>query len=223
MNTKEIERFLQADIVCRGVFQEIFSAGTQPRQQRLLVCNTDESTKPGQHWIAIHVDDNGHGEYFDSFWRAPDEHFEAYMNRHCTRWTFNREQLQSIISSSCGYHCCVFCMLSCRRVEMTRIVNMFTTDTAFNYFIAHSFVCTESFLKEPPAFSTHNTRFSDHSHLIIQRKHFSTVFYIKHMSDRSLSHLITNLESTLVCSSSRRSVHSRWPVDELVYSYTVRE
>ena len=53
MNTREIERFLEADIVSRGVFQGVFSADTLPRQPRLLVCNTDESTKPGQHWIAI--------------------------------------------------------------------------------------------------------------------------------------------------------------------------
>ena len=88
MNTMEIERFLEADTVSRGIFQGVFSADTLPRQPRLLVCNTDESTKPGQHWIAINVDTNGRGEYFDSFGREPDKHFEAYMNKHCARWTF---------------------------------------------------------------------------------------------------------------------------------------
>lgn len=145
MNTREIERFLQADTICRGVFQGVFSADTLPRKPRLLVCNTDESSKPGLHWIAIHVDTYGRGEYFDSFGRAPEKHFEDYMNKNCIRWTFNRKQLQSIISSFCGYYCCMFCMLSCRRVDMTNIVKMFTTDTAFNDSIAHSFVCNKSF------------------------------------------------------------------------------
>ena len=63
----EIERFIRADTACRRVFQGVFSADTLPRRPRLLVCNTDESTKPGQHWIAIHVDTDGRGEYFDSF------------------------------------------------------------------------------------------------------------------------------------------------------------
>ena len=139
MNTREIERSLEADAVSRGVFQGVFSADTLPRQPRLLVCNTDESTKPGQHWIAIHVDTNGRGEYFDSFGREPDEHFESHTNKHCTRWTFNRKQLQRIISSFRGYYCCMFCMLGCRRVDMTYIINMFPTDTAFNDSIAHSF------------------------------------------------------------------------------------
>ena len=118
MNTKEIERFLEADTVCRIVFQGVFSADTLPPPPRLLVCNTDESTKPGQHWIAIHVDIGGRGEHFDSFGQRPNEHFEAYMNKHCRIWTFIQKQL--------------FFMLRCRRMDMTRMVNMFTTDTAFN-------------------------------------------------------------------------------------------
>ena len=99
----------------------------------------------GLHWIVIHVDKNGRGEYFDSFGRAPNKHFESYMNKHCTIWTFNKKQLQSIISSFCGYYCCMFCMLSCRRVDMTKIINMFTTDTGFNDCIAHSFVCNKTY------------------------------------------------------------------------------
>ena len=105
--TREIERFLEADAVCRGVFQGVFSADTLRDQPRPLVGYTDKSTIPGEHWIAIHVDTDGRGEYFDSFERAPNYHFEAYMNKHCTRWTCNRKQLESIISSFCGYYCCM--------------------------------------------------------------------------------------------------------------------
>jgi len=145
MDTRQIERFLEADTVCREVFQGVFSADTLPNRPRLLVCNTDKSTKPGEHWIAIHVDADGRGEYFDSFGRAPNKHFDAYMNEHCTIRTFNRKQLQSIISTFCGYYCCMYCMLRCRRTDMTRIVGMFTSDTAFNDTIVHSFVCNKSF------------------------------------------------------------------------------
>lgn len=145
MNTDEIERFLAADAACRSVFQGVYSADTLPDHPSLLVCNTDESTKPGQHWIAIHVDAYGRGEYFDSFGRAPTKDFEAYMNKHCNIWTFNKKQLQSVISSFCGYYCCMYVMLKCRRVDMTRIVAMFTTDTGFNDTIAHRFVCNKSF------------------------------------------------------------------------------
>jgi hypothetical protein len=142
MNTRQIERFLES--ICKGVFQGVFSADTLPDNPSLLVCNTDISTKPGQHWIAIHVDENGRGEYFDSFGRAPNEHFEAYMNEHCRIWTFNKKQLQSLFSSYCGNYCCMYCVLRCRSVDMTRMVNMFTNDTTFNDSIVHSFVCNKS-------------------------------------------------------------------------------
>jgi len=145
MNTDEIVRFLKAHIDCLRFFQGVYSVDTLPDRPSLLVCNTDKSTKPGQHWIAIHVDDGGRGEYFDSFGRRPTKQFEAYMNKHCAVWTFNKKQLQSIISSLCGYYCCLYCMLRCRRVEMTRIVAMFTSDTGFNDTIAHSFVCNKSY------------------------------------------------------------------------------
>jgi hypothetical protein len=144
MDTRDIERFLHQDRVCRMMFQGVFSCDTLPRNPHLLICNTDPSYEPGKHWIAIHVDGHGRGEYFDSFGRPPNEHFRQYMNKHCgNRWTYNKRHLQSIISSFCGYYCCFYCIFRSRGVNMTRIVNHFTNDTAFNDFIVHKFVCNK--------------------------------------------------------------------------------
>src|SRR5664279_2080844 len=94
MNTSQIDSILESDSVCKSLFQGVYSVDTLPSKPRLLVCNTDPSTKPGSHWIAIYVDKNGRGEYFDSFGRAPQREFEHYMNKHCRVWTFNKKQLQ---------------------------------------------------------------------------------------------------------------------------------
>jgi len=80
MNSDEIERFLGARVRC---FDGVFSVDNLPEDPHLLVCNTDHSDEPGRHWIAIYVDNDGHGEYFDSFGRRPVVDFEHYMNRHC--------------------------------------------------------------------------------------------------------------------------------------------
>jgi len=137
MNTIQIERIL------KGVdnFQGVFSVDTLPSHPRLLVCNTEPSSKPGEHWIAIYVDERtGRGEYFDSFGRPPRGDFEDYMNRHCTAWIYNRKQLQSVVSSFCGYYCCFYCM--CKyKLDLPKIVACFTNDTGFNDYIVHSFVC----------------------------------------------------------------------------------
>jgi len=141
MNTREIDNLLKKS--CKKTFQGVFSVDTLPDKPRLLVANTDISTRAGEHWVAIFVAENGRGEYFDSFGREPQETFKRYMDEHCTAWTFNRRQLQSIISSFCGYYCCFYCMYRCRGVDLNRIVNCFTKDTAFNDSIVHSFVCSK--------------------------------------------------------------------------------
>jgi hypothetical protein len=139
MNTSQIERILEKE----QWFQGVFSLDTLPTTPRLLVCNTDPSTMAGEHWIAIYMDENGRGEYFDSFGRSPNEQFEHYMNEHCASWTFNTRQLQSIASAFCGFYCCVFVKLRGRGLNMTKITNMFTKDTGFNDVLVHRLLCNK--------------------------------------------------------------------------------
>jgi len=134
MNTDEIERKLSRRI------DGVFSIDTLPDKPRLLVCNTDPSDKPGQHWVCIHVED-GRGEYFDSFGRRPTTLFERYLNRHCCSWTFNDRQLQSVVSKFCGHYCIYYCMLRSRGVDMRKIVSSFSSDTGLNDALVHGFVC----------------------------------------------------------------------------------
>ena len=143
MNTLQIEKLLNADSICNQIFQGVYSSDTLPSYPRLLISNTDPSNKPGRHWIAIYVDENGRGEYFDSFGRPPDKHFELYMNRHCRNWIFNRVQLQSIASSFCGFYCCMYCLFRSRMVDMNAFIKMFTNDTGFNDLIVHRFLCNK--------------------------------------------------------------------------------
>jgi len=139
MNSDEIERFLSRRLTD---FDGVFSIDTLPDRPRLLVCNTDPSDKPGRHWVAIYVDDDGNrGEFFDSFGRRPDDVFERYMNRHCSSWIFNDRQLQSVTSKFCGHYCIYYCMLCSRGIDMRRIVRSLSSDTGLNDALVHRFVC----------------------------------------------------------------------------------
>jgi len=138
MNTEEIENALKRK--CVKDFDGVFSADTLPAKPRLLVVNTDPALSPGRHWVCMYVD-NGRGEYFDSFGQPPTANFERYLNRHCTSWTFNNKQLQSVISRFCGHYCIYYCVLKSRGVDMPKIVNSFTDDTALNDVLVHRFVC----------------------------------------------------------------------------------
>ena len=81
--------------MCAENFDGVFSADNLPEEPRLLVVNTDPASQPGRHWVCICVE-NGRGEYFDSFGLPPIAHFERYLNKHCSLWTFNQRQLQSV-------------------------------------------------------------------------------------------------------------------------------
>ena len=137
MNSDEIERFLRRHL---EDFDGVFSVDTLPTKPHLLVCNTDPSYSPGRHWICIFVED-GRGEYSDSFGRRPNVLFERYLNRHCSSWTFNDKQLQSVVSKFCGHYCIYYCMLRSRGVDLCKIVSSFSTDTGLNDALVHGFVC----------------------------------------------------------------------------------
>jgi len=108
MNLEEIERTLRRRYV--GDFDGMFAADELLENLRLLVANTDPASRPGRRWVCICVKDGG-GEYFDSFGRRSTVHFKRYMDRHCSSWTFNRRQLQSVISRFCGHYCIYYCVL----------------------------------------------------------------------------------------------------------------
>ena len=139
MNSEDIERALKH---VRD-FDGVFAADELPDKPRLLVANTDPASRPGRHWVCICVE-NGRGEYFDSFGRPPTVDFERYMDGHCSSWTFNRRQLQSVISRFCGHYCIYYCLLRSRGVDMSKIVNSLTSDTGLNDVLVHRFACRNS-------------------------------------------------------------------------------
>lgn len=140
MNTNQIERLLKNE-----TFDGVFAADELPDKlpPTLLVANTQPSTQEGEHWVCMYIDDSGrYGEYFDSLGLPPDENFETYLNEHCAYWTFNDRQIQSIISDYCGHYAVYYCFMRSRGLDLRKIVNKFTSDTAFNDALVETFVCS---------------------------------------------------------------------------------
>jgi hypothetical protein len=107
----------------------------------LFVCNTDPSTLPGKHWIAIYTDHQRRGEYFDPFGLHPSvRHFEAFVNNNCSSWLCNTKTIQDLLSDACGYHCVLYAVRRCAGFDLRSIINMYTANTQFNDAIAKAFV-----------------------------------------------------------------------------------
>ena len=110
------------------------------RRPLVIVVNTDPSNRPGRHWICMYFNE-GRCEYFDSFGLRPTRSFERYMYDNCISWTFNRNQIQSIISRFCGHYCVWYCIMKSRDVTLNELLSAMSNDTGLNDYLVHRFVC----------------------------------------------------------------------------------
>jgi hypothetical protein len=143
MNTTQIERVLKKN--CPN-FQGVIAVDQLPLvlpdgKDLHYVVNTDPSYRPGQHWIAVHIDEKDRGEVFDSFGEEPPLPFKKFMNRHCVTWVYNKRQLQSVASKFCGFYAIFYCIFKSRGKSMNDIINCFSHDTIRNDVLIHQFAC----------------------------------------------------------------------------------
>ena len=72
MNTKQLWNALCLNPVTNQYFDGIYSADTLKEIREkpdLIICNTDPSNKPGEHWVLFFSSDNS-VDFFDSLGRA---------------------------------------------------------------------------------------------------------------------------------------------------------
>lgn len=137
MNTVELLRVLpRTNARDGGVYpvDEIPWSWTRPYA---LIINTDEHTKPGKHWVAVHLDAAGNGTYFDSYGIPPqDPRIVRRLARNSKQFYWNEKRLQSFSSSVCGQYCVVFLWSLCMGNTLHNFIQNFTGDPVRNDRIA---------------------------------------------------------------------------------------
>ena len=141
MNSLEILRFLSS-IPSHTV--GVFPADKIPRvwtKPVAFVFNTQDNSLPGQHWVAVYVDRNGQGIFFDSYGLPPYviNHIRR-MRKNCKQFVWNTTALQSESSNVCGQFCIMFLRYMSRGLKMRDFLNKFTTDLKLNDRIAAHYV-----------------------------------------------------------------------------------
>ena len=88
---------------------------------KCYVCNTDLSSKPGDHWVVLHAAAEG-WEYFDSLGGAINhDEFAQFLDGE---YRYVSVQTQELLSSVCGEYC-IFCIsLRVRDHSMDDIVHV---------------------------------------------------------------------------------------------------
>ena len=108
MNAVQIRTVLDAIIAQKlctflGVFPRNLVPST-PAITKLPACyvaNSDDEHQPGQHWLAIFIDNEKNLEFFDSYAQPP----AVYGLHKIGVCTSNKTLLQSLDSTVCGHYC----------------------------------------------------------------------------------------------------------------------
>ena len=115
MVTKEINKLLIDEKNYIGTFARDLLPNNLPlRRKAGLIVNTDTHDLPVEHWIAIYLDGNGRGEYFDSYGLPPlHKEFIDFMRKNCRLgWCWNLVTLQCLTCITCGQYCLIYIKLT---------------------------------------------------------------------------------------------------------------
>jgi hypothetical protein len=130
MDSITIRRFLKNANNFVGVFPRDLIPNNITKRPVSLIVNTDTSDKPGEHWVAIYLNENGSGEYFDSYGLPPlfDE-FYFFLNTTCPLgWAYNKITLQCLSCITCGHYCVLYLKLRNLGYSYCDFISLFSYD-----------------------------------------------------------------------------------------------
>ena len=103
MNALEIKTVLEKFIRNKNIYISPRDA-LRVSNDSVHVWNTDPHYLPGQHWVALYIDDGGDGYYFDSYGGTPRyREFIDSLNKNCRRWLYANVRVQDDDSVACGH------------------------------------------------------------------------------------------------------------------------
>lgn len=128
MNTKQLWNALTRNPETNFYFDGIFSADTLnsiTEKPELIICNTDPSNKPGEHWVLFFFKGKS-VDFYDSLGRDIKYYGSLFINfikdfandyKQCIRRT------QPIDSDLCGHYCLYYALAKCNGDSMETIID----------------------------------------------------------------------------------------------------
>lgn len=155
MNTGQLGCVIKCDEIMSKVVIGVYPYDRLPRYinevPQGVIVNTDAHDGPGDHWVALYIDDSNRGEFFCSFGYSVTQYSKQFINyfNHLgiKAVTSNRQKLQSDNTNVCGYYAVYYLAHRCRGISLTKIVETFDKfDTVVNDayvqdFIVNTYTC----------------------------------------------------------------------------------
>lgn len=107
-----------------------------PRSFKLpagFIVNLSPSTHKGTHWIAISIDRQRRGFYFDSYGFKPTTPaIKNFLEKYCRTYEYNPHQLQQETSDTCGKYAAMFLLAFFKGLSPEQFISDFTANPWHN-------------------------------------------------------------------------------------------
>ena len=150
MNTKQIWQALTSNPKTEPYFDGVFPIDqlkeikTKPE---LIICNTDPSNKPGQHWVLFFFYSDT-VDFFDSLGRRMEYYGDQFVNfakKFSSKFQISLVKTQPKNTSLCGHYCLYFAYKRCNGENMDDIIKSMVSPEHVLHFVNSKFkFCSKS-------------------------------------------------------------------------------
>lgn len=137
MNSLQLRVFLKK-FKTRGVKISVCAIDQLPEKLKrgrnyAFVTNLSKITDVGSHWIAMYIDKEGNGCYFDSYGFQPKS-FQLldFLKYNCKSVKYNCRQIQQLTSKVCGMYAACFIIHMVKGCEFTDFIRKFSKNCIIN-------------------------------------------------------------------------------------------
>ena len=110
-----------------------------PHYPFMAVINTQSHNLPGEHWIAVYINENRRGEIFDSLVTPTSIFLIRWLNRHTRSWRKNIHRFQNPFSSTCGSFVLFYVLQRCECKMMECVTRRFSASFSANEKLVRDF------------------------------------------------------------------------------------
>ena len=142
----ELEKLIQknADAKTRKAFLGVYAMDDLPHRiphlPALLIINTHTSNLLGEHWKAIYISKDRHGEIFDSLALPTSTRLMQWMNSFTRKWTRSPLTVQNPHSATCGAFVLYFILTRLHVPTFMSCLQLFSRDLYNNDKLMMNFV-----------------------------------------------------------------------------------
>jgi hypothetical protein len=139
MDTTQIKNLLVNEPKFGGVLP--FDFLYKCTKNKFYIINTDISTEPGKHWLAVYLSDTP--EVFDSLGNKPSFYgrdLEYLLVNNGPSYMYNTLRLQADGTDVCGQYCIYYVIMRTFGFTFRNVINSFTNNKLCNDTFVDNFV-----------------------------------------------------------------------------------